>query len=68
MSNNLKINIVDAICGSGKTSAAINYINQSADETKFLYITPYLTEVDRIIKSCPQKHFKQPEAFFIYYV
>lgn len=63
MSNNLKINIVDAICGSGKTSAAINYINQSADETKFLYITPYLTEVDRIIKSCPQKHFKQPEAY-----
>lgn len=40
-----------------QTSAAINYINQSADETKFLYITPYLTEVDRIIKSCPQKHF-----------
>lgn len=63
MSDNIKINIVDAICGSGKTSAAINYINQSDDEIKFLYITPYLTEVDRIIKACPQKHFKQPEVY-----
>ena len=36
----VKINIVDAICGSGKTSAAINFINKSDDDTKFLYITP----------------------------
>lgn len=59
----VKINIVDAICGSGKTSAAINFINKSDDDTKFLYITPYLTEVERIIDSCPDKKFKQPKEY-----
>ena len=49
--------------GSGKSSGAINYINKSDDEIKFLYITPYLDEVERIILSCPTKHFKQPKEF-----
>lgn len=57
------VNIVDAICGAGKTSAAINMINKSSDEERFLYITPYLDEVDRVIKSCPKKKFKQPEVY-----
>lgn len=62
-SENVKINIVDAICGAGKTSAAINFINSSNDDVHFLYITPYLSEVERIIDSCPDKHFKQPKEY-----
>lgn len=58
----MKINIVDALPGIGKTSAAINFINQSSDDMKFLYITPFLNEVERIISSCPNKHFVQPEG------
>ena len=54
----MKINIIDAICGAGKTSAAINYINNSTEDQHFLYITPYLTEVERIISACPNKKFK----------
>lgn len=46
--------------GAGKSSALINYINSSSDRVKFIYITPYLKEVDRIIKSCTSKDFKQP--------
>lgn len=57
-----KIKIVDAICGAGKTSAAINMINSSPEEEHFLYITPYLNEVQRIIKSCPTKKFIEPQA------
>jgi len=49
--------------GMGKTSALINYINQCDDDIKFLYITPYLTEVERIIQKCPSKKFRQPDAF-----
>ena len=49
--------------GSGKTEAAINYINSSDDQVHFLYVTPYLSEADRIIKSCPTKKFKQPECY-----
>jgi len=57
----IKVNIIDELMGAGKTSAAINFINNSPKDSHFLYITPYLTEVDRIIKKCPEKNFKQPE-------
>jgi hypothetical protein len=59
----MKVNVIDALMGCGKTSAAINFINESDDDVKFMYITPYLTEVKRIIDCCPSKRFKQPETF-----
>lgn len=59
----MKIKIVDAPMGVGKTSSAINYINSTDGGTRILYITPYLTEVERIVKNCPEKHFKQPESY-----
>lgn len=46
--------------GGGKTTAAINFMN-STDDTKFLFITPYLDEVQRIKESCPCKNFKEPK-------
>ena len=57
----MQVNIVDALMGQGKTSALINFINASDPDAKFLYITPYLTEVQRIIEKCASKKFKQPE-------
>jgi len=59
----VQVNIVDALMGQGKTSALINFINASAPDVKFLYITPYLTEVQRIIDRCSSKKFKQPEKY-----
>ena len=58
----LKTNILilDAPCGAGKSTAIINYINNSPKDCKFIYITPLLSEVDRIIESCPEKQFKTP--------
>ena len=56
-----KVTVVDSIMGSGKTTAAINMINNSSDDVHYLYITPYLDEVERIIQSCPKKKFKQPK-------
>ena len=44
--------------GKGKTSAAINYMNDS--DGKFIFITPYLNECERIIDGCPIKDFKSP--------
>lgn len=43
--------VCDSICGSGKTTAAINYMREHS-EKKFLYITPFLTEVERICNKC----------------
>lgn len=52
--------IVDCIMGSGKSSAAINYINGSQPDQKFLVITPYLDEIKRYKQMCNKKHFKEP--------
>lgn len=54
------IKIVDAPCGMGKTSAAINYMNANKED-RFLYITPYLDEVKRIKENCPG--FKEPQVY-----
>lgn len=42
-----KITVVDSIMGSGKTSAMINHIN-SHSENNYIFITPFLAEVQRI--------------------
>ena len=55
-----KIYVVDSIMGSGKTSAAINKMNGDKDNN-YIFITPYLDEVERIITNCTKKHFVQPE-------
>ena len=45
------------------TQSSINFMNKSDEDTRFLYITPYLTEVKRIIESCPTRKFRQPESY-----
>ena len=46
--------------GSGKSSAAINLINNSDKIERFLVITPYLDEIKRYREMCPEKKFKEP--------
>ncbi len=51
-----RVKVVDAICGAGKTTAAINYINHPSNSgERFMYVTPYLTEVQRIKESTLSK-------------
>ncbi len=47
--NKVNINVVDSIMGSGKTSWAIQQMNEGNPLEKYIYITPYLDEVQRII-------------------
>ena len=49
--NNPNIYIIDAPCGAGKTSVIINHIN-SNKQNKYIYSTPYLSEVERIKQEC----------------
>ena len=56
-----KINIIDSIMGSGKTSWAIQYMKEAPAYQKFIYITPFKTEVERVISSV-NRDFKQPEG------
>lgn len=55
------IKVCDAIMGSGKTSAAIDYMNTHYDQ-KFIFITPYLDEAKRIKDGCPNVDFVEPSA------
>lgn len=43
------ITVIDAPCGTGKTTYCINYMKEHPTQ-KFIYITPYLDEVERIQK------------------
>lgn len=53
------IRVVDARMGRGKTSAAAGYMSAHKNDKRFIYVTPYLTEVERICESCG---FEQPTS------
>ena len=54
------IQVIDAPCGAGKTSWAIQTINEKTDES-YIYCTPFLDEIDRIRKSCGRyRRFSEP--------
>lgn len=56
----MAIYYLDEIMGRGKTSAMINYVNSAPESERFLFITPYLAEVDRIRDACADRHFVAP--------
>lgn len=51
------IKVIDSGCGSGKTNYAIKYMNENSFR-KFIFLTPYLSEVKRVISAC--NGFKEP--------
>ena len=57
------VTIIDSPCGRGKTTYAINYINERPTDN-FVYITLFLKEVERVIEqtrlSGVAKRFVQP--------
>jgi len=57
-----KVKVIDSIMGSGKTSAAIDMMNNSGTDDNFIFITPYLDEVDRIKKSISSKQIYEPKV------
>jgi len=56
----MTIKVIDAICGAGKTSYAIQYMNEHTDKL-FVYVTPFLTEVQRI-KDRTLQEFHEPSS------
>lgn len=66
-----KIVVIDALMGTGKTTLAIDMMEGEScnrlfgddeDEARFVYITPYLDEVERVKKACPALNFVEPVA------
>lgn len=54
------IKIIDSIMGIGKTSYAIQMINDNPNK-KYIYITPYLDEFKRVIEDCI--NFVEPSKY-----
>ena len=59
MENQCKITVVDSPPGAGKTSYAIQFMKEEIFD-KFIFITPFLTELDRIENECDNREFKKP--------
>lgn len=60
MSNQKPIKIIDATCGKGKTSWAIQLMNEADKSEKFMFITPFLSEVKRVKNSVANRKFSEP--------
>lgn len=52
----MTVKVCDMIMGAGKTESAITQMN-SDDESRYIFITPYLDEVERIKRSCAVRDF-----------
>ena len=57
------VKVCDAMCGFGKTSGCITMMNQK-DDRRYIFITPYLSEVDRIKAQCTEREFYSPEKTY----
>lgn len=55
------IKVCDAVMGSGKTMAAINYMKSHKDR-RFIYISPYLSELKRVKEECRGMYFIEPSG------
>ncbi len=53
------VRVIDSIMGSGKTTWFINYVKANLEQ-RFIYVTPYLEELNRIQKDCAEACFYQP--------
>jgi hypothetical protein len=64
---NIKIKVIDSIMGSGKSTWAHNHMMNEQEE-KFIYITPYLNEIHRLIGNKNERdmmyyirYFREPQ-------
>jgi hypothetical protein len=61
MFNQKKVTVIDSIMGSGKTSYAIQLMSEAPAEQKFIYVTPFLKEVERVKSSVTNRTFTEPD-------
>lgn len=54
------VTVIDSIMGSGKTQWAIQQMNEADSGQKFIYITPFLSEVERVKTGVFSRKFLEP--------
>lgn len=56
----INIKIVDSIMGKGKTSYAIQMMNEAPMDRHYIFVTPFIKEIDRIKAAVTDRTFKSP--------
>ena len=56
------VTVIDAPCGAGKTSWAIQEINAHPEQS-YIYCTPFLDEITRVREACGKNRIVEPENF-----
>ncbi|MBT2736595.1 DEAD/DEAH box helicase family protein [Bacillus sp. ISL-7] len=56
------VKVIDSMMGTGKTSYAIQMMKEAEINEKFIFVTPFLDEVQRIKKEVHNRDFKEPDA------
>lgn len=57
----MKIKVLDSPMGYGKTTKLIDMMNEHPNES-YIFITPFLSEVQRIKENCSELNFKEPRT------
>ncbi|AWE07896.1 hypothetical protein DCE79_11085 [Lysinibacillus sp. 2017] len=57
-----EVMVIDSIMGAGKTTYAIDKINLASPLERFIYITPFLSEIERVIDAVDSRVFVQPST------
>lgn len=56
------VEVLDELCGTGKTHAIIDWMHRNPTK-RYLFVSPLLSEIEeRIIPECSELGFKQPES------
>lgn len=58
----MSVIVIDAPCGAGKTSWAIQEIKAHPEES-YIYCTPFLDEITRVREACGKWRIAEPENF-----
>lgn len=58
-----EITVVDSVMGSGKTQWAIQHMNEAGPLENFIFITPFLKEVERIKENVTDRQFVEPSVY-----
>jgi hypothetical protein len=56
------VKVIDSMMGTGKTSYAIQLMQEAQMNQKFIYVTPFLDEVQRIKSEVSNRDFKEPDT------
>ncbi|WP_096187956.1 hypothetical protein [Evansella halocellulosilytica] len=55
-----EITIIDSIMGTGKTSYAIQRMKEASTDERFIYITPFLDEIERVKAAMNNRNIVEP--------